>query len=365
MTVPGGHERVLAIRLDTIGDVIMTTPALGAMAEASAEVTLLTSSFSRSLAPMLPYLRDVIPLDVPWMKPAEKHLDPSGSHLATLDRLREREFDLAVVFTVSTQDPSCAAYLAYLCGIPKIAAHVRGKLYGLVTHPVFDTDEWPPTRHEVRRQIDLVSALGYTTEDTRLRLELPTPTRRAQAIADQLGSQPWCLMHPGATAPSRRYPNRLWARVADLLEQRGIRVVLAGGKHDRARCADLAHRCSVPPVRVDARLALPELATVMAAAPVAVTCNSAAAHLASAFDTPLVTLYAGTNPQHTPWTERATVLRRDTECTWCLSSTCCHHAPICIASLEPEVVADAVTAQLARASGSVLLGKGLATVTTR
>lgn len=335
-------ERILAIRLDTIGDVIMTTPALAALADGGAEVTLLTSSYAASLAPMMPYLADVVALDVPWMKPAERDLRPPEAHLETLEGLRARHFDLAVVFTVCTQDPSCAAYLAYLVGVRRVAAYVRGRLYGLVTDPVADPDDFPPRRHEVERQLDLAAFVGYPARDRGLRLRAPSPDGAIRRLLSSVGQVDWCLAHPGATAPSRRYPNEEWSRVIDLLQRLGTRVVLAGGRQDRLRCEEIAALCEREPVRADARLTLSQLAALVRAAPVAITCNSAAAHLSAAVGTPVVTLYAGTNPQHTPWTGRATVLRRPTECTWCLSSACRHARPLCTA-IPPSTVVEAVT----------------------
>lgn len=344
MTPP---RKVLAIRLDTIGDVIMTTPALGAMADAGSQVTLLTSTVSGALEPMLPYLERVVTLDVPWMKHGQEHPVPAVSHLRVLERLRAERFDLAVVFTVWTQDPSCAAYLAYLCGIPAVAGHARGKLYGLLTRPVEDADCEGSARHEVVRQLALTSALGYPATRQSLRLDVPAPSRAVRSLLDRLGSRPWCLLHPGASAPSRRYPAREWARVADLLDQQGVRTVVAGDRHDRARCSEIAALCRREPLRAEGRFSLPEFASFMKAAPVAVTCNSAAAHVAAAAGTPVVTLYAGTNSQHTPWSDRATVLRHATPCAWCYSSVCRLGTPSCTAAVRPEMVVEAAMDLLA------------------
>lgn len=340
------RARVLAIRLDTIGDVIMTTPALGAMVDAGAEVTLLTSTYAAPLAPMLGYLDGVVTLDVPWMKPAERHLVPASAHLRVLDGLRARRFDAAVVFTVSTQNPACAAYLAYLCGVPRVVSHVGGKLYGLVTEPVEDSDAIVEPRHEVVRQLDLAAAAGFPTNRTALRLDIPPPARAVRSVLERVGGGPWCLIHPGATAPSRRYPEAQWAEVCDLLGEAGVPAVLAGGRQDRHRCAEIAALSRANPMRVDGRLTLPEFAALMKAAPVAVTCNSAASHIAAAAVTPVVTLYAGTNSQHAPWSPVATVLRHETPCAWCFSSVCPHGTPVCTASIGPETVARAALERL-------------------
>lgn len=347
MTLP---KRVLAIRLDTIGDVIMSTPALGAMADAGSQITLLTSSISAPLEPMLPYLHDIVTLDVPWMKPAERHLVPAAQHMKTIEHLKAQRYDLAVVFTVSTQDPSCAAYLAYMAGIPRVAAHAHRKLYGLLTDPVPDPSGPADIRHEVVRQLELVSSLGFQVNRRSLRLHIPAPTRRVRAVLEQVAGGPWAVVHPGASAPSRRYPVEQWSRVVDLLHENGVRVVLSGGRGDGPRCSAISRGSHRPPLRTDGQFTLSESASLMEAASVAVTCNSAAAHIAAAAGTPLITVYAGTNAQHEPWSENATVLRHPTSCAWCLSSACKHGTPLCTSAINPSTVAEAALKRLARES---------------
>jgi ADP-heptose:LPS heptosyltransferase len=69
--------------------------------------------------------------------------------------------------------------------------------------------------------------------------------------------------------------------------------------------------------------------------------NSGPAHIAAALDTPVVVLYALTNPQHTPWQVASRVLNHDVPCRNCLRSVCPqgHHA--CLLRVEPEAVAHA------------------------
>lgn len=338
----GDARSILAIRLDTIGDVVMTAPALASLSAYGARVTLLTSSVAAPVAPLLTGVHDVVALDVPWMKPAETTRPRPSEHRAALERLRVRNFDAAVVFTVSTQDPLCASYLAYQCDVPRIAAHSGSpKLYGLATDPVPETDTWPPARHEVDRQLDLVRHLGFTA-DGGPGIALAGVSARVARLVRSLRGVPWCLVHPGASAQSRRYPERLWAEVIDRLAEHGVVSVLAGSKADRERVRAIARGCRSAPVRVDGRLDLPELAALISAAPVAATCNSAASHLAAALGTRVVTLYAGTNPQHGPYSRDAVVLRAETPCTWCLSSVCRLGEPRCLTGITPDRVANAV-----------------------
>jgi ADP-heptose:LPS heptosyltransferase len=85
-----------------------------------------------------------------------------------------------------------------------------------------------------------------------------------------------------------------------------------------------------------------ELAALLAQAALVIANNSFAAHLAAAVGTPVVDLYALTNPQHTPWAVPHRVLSRDVECRFCFKSVCPagHHR--CLAGVPPAAVVEAV-----------------------
>src|SRR3954452_20338785 len=233
---------VLAIRLDQIGDVLMTTPALATLRDAvpGRRITLLTSSAGATIAPLLPDIDDVIVYDPPWMKATSARTDPAPD-LAMIERLGRGAFDAAVIFTVYTQSAAPAATLAYLAGIPLRAAYRRDKLYGLLTDSPADRDleAGAPLRHEVTRQLELVAELGAPTPQSQgMRLDVPP-----ESLADirallatrgiRSGDRRWAVIHPGASAESRRYPPESFAAAATMLSRElGWQIVLAGGSGD-------------------------------------------------------------------------------------------------------------------------------------
>src|SRR5581483_1962824 len=97
---------ILCIRLDTIGDILMTTPALRALktSRPGRRITLLTSSAGHEVASLIPELDQVLIYDAPWMK-ATAHREDSRFEYAMAERLRRGEFDAAVIFTVYSQNP--------------------------------------------------------------------------------------------------------------------------------------------------------------------------------------------------------------------------------------------------------------------
>jgi hypothetical protein len=160
------------------------------------------------------------------------------------------------------------------------------------------------------------------------------------------------LVHPGSTATSRRYPPDLFARAAHLVSARGCRVVFTGSPGEVGLVEDIRRAMGAPSASLAGRLELDELAAVVEVAPVLVTNNTAPAHIAAAVGTPVVELYALTNPQHTPWRVPSRVLFHDVPCRNCFSSVCREGHHLCLRGVEPSAVASAVAEMVARASAS-------------
>src|SRR6478672_571839 len=97
---------ILCVRLDALGDVLMTTPALRALREDCPDrrLTLLTSPAGAEAAALVPALSDVIVYEAPWMKATAPRGGPAPD-LALIERLTHDRFDAAVIFTVYSQNP--------------------------------------------------------------------------------------------------------------------------------------------------------------------------------------------------------------------------------------------------------------------
>lgn len=353
-------RRILCVRLDALGDVLMCTPAMRALRDAAPgrSLTLLTSPSGAAVAPFVPEVDDTIVHAAPWMK-QDAPATPAAL-LALAACLAARRFDAAVVFTTYTQSALPAATLCWLAGIPLRLAHCRENPYHLLTDWIAEPEPRAMVRHEVQRQLELVRHAGVP------RRAGPAPAlsfalRAADLAATRarllrLGidpDRPWLLLHPGASAPSRRYPAGHWARAVNLLVRRtGLPVVITGSAVDAALVAEIRAACGVALPSLAGQLSLGELGAALRLATAALTNNSGPAHVAAAVGTPVVTLYALTNPQHTPWRVRSRVLFQDVPCRFCFKSTCPagHHA--CLTGVEPERVVEAVLALLPPALGA-------------
>ena len=190
-----GAERILCVRLDALGDVLMTTPALRALKEAlpGRRITLLTSPAGAESAALIPSVDEVIIYAAPWMKATSPRADSRADH-ALIRRLHDARFDAAAIFTVYSQNPLPAATLCTLAEVPLRLAHCRENPYQLLTHWVPDPEPEHLLRHEVRRQLDLVRSVGCQISDERMVLEVPSVARmRVLGQLQRLGVDPLCL----------------------------------------------------------------------------------------------------------------------------------------------------------------------------
>jgi len=343
-------RNVLCVRLDNLGDVLMTTPAMRALKATGdgRRITLLTSRSGGQAAPFIPGVDEVLTFDAPWVKHAST--PPPAATLEMCETLRAGKFDAAVIFTVYSQNPLPAAMVCYLAGIPLRLAHCRENPYHLLTDWVKETEPAVRIRHEVQRQLDLVATVGAGARD--VRMEFNVPPQAAQSVSHKLSAAkvdarvPLIVMHPGASAPSRRYPAEQFAAVAQQLgDARDCRLAITGEANERELtqtiCTSVADKSR--PVDFAGRLDLGELAALISRADLLISNNTGPVHIAAAVGTPVVDLYALTNPQHTPWRVPNRVLYRDVPCKYCYSSTCSNNHHDCLRGVPPaEVVAAAV-----------------------
>ena len=142
------------------------------------------------------------------------------------------------------------------------------------------------------------AALGITDRLLRWDLKLPA---EALAYAERLvpDRQPTLVISPCSRHPLRNWRAARYAAVArHAVGRHHMRVILAGGpsESEQRMGADIEHACQVPLTNQIGRDTLPELLALLARASVLLTPDSGPAHMATMAGTPVVGLYAATNP---------------------------------------------------------------------
>ena len=361
-------RRILAVRLDTLGEVLLTTPALHAIKESSPgmELTLLASPVGAQAGRLNPDIDRVIAYQAPWMDSWCRLPQDSAREQRMIAILREQRFDGAIIFSSFRQSPLPAAYLCYLADIPlRLAASIDG------SGSLLTTRHQHPQRmlHEVERGLELVGAVGFTTHDLDLVLRVPERARSRirdwrlevgdrRALISDLQS-PLIVVHPGCSVPARTYPWEAYAGVADrLVERLGATVVLTGAAHERELVERLRSQMQQPAVALAGELSFAEFCALFEAADLTITNNTGPLHIAAAVKTPVVVLFALTNPpqQWRPWRVPHRLLYHDVPCRICYHRIC-PYGHECLRLVAPEQGVDAAADLLGGARDEAVGGQ--------
>lgn len=278
------NRQVLVCRLDNIGDVVLTGPAVRAIAS-RADVTMLTSSVGADAAQLLPGVTDVVVFDAPWVGYEPTSVDSTAiDDLVT--RLRRRSIDEAVIFTSFHQSSLPLALVLKLAGIGRITA-ISDDYPGALLD-VRCTYE--PQLHEVEQNLAVAHAAGFPPapdDPLDLRLALGPPDRTVRQPPER-----YAVVHPGASVKARSLPDELARSVCAALVERGLDVIVTGSQRERDRArrllADLGPNVHI----ADGQLSLTELCHVIGGATVLVAGNTGPVHLAAAMGTPIIEIFA-------------------------------------------------------------------------
>ena len=321
-------RNLVAVRLDNVGDLVMLGPALRTVRRvlSEARITLMASGAGPQVAPLLPWIDDVMVERVVWQDAsAQLALDP-GRERGLIDRIGGRGFDAALIFTSFSQSPWPPAYACYLAGIPLRAGQAADFGGSLLTHAVPALER---EAHQVDRNLHLLESLGFAVTDRHLEVAVPAEADVAAGrMLERAGvppDEPFVALAAGASCEARRYRPERSAVVATGLADAGLPVVVVGGQREvellQPILDDNRHR---PVVSLVGQTSVAELTAVLARAAVVVTNDSGPMHLADAVGRPQVVLFSGTDleSQWRPRRSPTRLLRRPTFCSPCYRFDC-------------------------------------------
>lgn len=288
-----------------MGDLIMSAPAIRALKQTfSCKITVLTSSMAAPIVPTISEIDDSMIFDLPWVKSKDTIASEEIFNLVQL--LKQREFDAVVIFTVFSQNPLPAAMVAYMAGIPLRLAYCRENPYNLLTDWVPDKEPYDFIKHQVERDLQLVESIGASTKDKQLRVTVSETIR--DIVEKKLNDKgidfvkPWLLFHAGVSEKKREYPVERWVEAArKLIDENEWQILFTGAASEKQKCDELARKTGLKSFSVAGLFSIYEFIMLIKMAPIVVSVNTGTVHIAAAVNTPVVVLYAQTNPQHTPW----------------------------------------------------------------
>lgn len=314
-------RRILIMRMDRMGDLILSTPVLRSLRAAFPDAYL-GIAIAAEYRPLLQGHPDLNALFL---------YDKKGAHRSALGTLRfarqikEHRFDTALILHSTNR----AVLTALLAGIPRRVGYAR-RLPWLLTDAVpYIKSEG--TMHEIDYNLQLVKQLGVETLDRTTSVALDSSAELAitQFLAAYgLAGKQFAVLHPGASCPSKRWPEERFAQLGDWIAGRyKMPVVVMTGPAEQTAGRRVIAQMKTPAVSACGRFALGELSWLLKKAAVVISNDSGPVHLASAVGTPVVSIFGrwggGLSPARWgPAGPRGIALHHDIGCRPCLAHRC-------------------------------------------
>ena len=346
-----GIRRILVVRVDLLGDVVLSTPAVRALRRAypRAMIDMLVQAPLDGILAGDPDIHRVLVWNPHvWRNPRNwLRLKSWRAALATLRRMRRPRYDLAI-----SVSGDIGSIVTRLSGARRRVGYAGEAYAGFMTDPVPGA-RYHKQQHETRYVLALAAAAGGVVApgDEVPRLSVP-PAERARMRATlaearvRLGATgPLIALHAGArNGQAKRWPARHWATLARrLADELGAVVILTGAPNEAPLAGDVERMAGRPLLNLCGQTTLPELKAVLAECNLVISGDSGPMHIACALGRPVIALHGPTDPAISgPTTPDAIVLRLGLWCSPCYDASataeCRFGNPVCMKDLTPNMV---------------------------
>jgi len=328
-------RKVLIVRLRSIGDTVLATPALFALRRflPQAKIDILLEDW------VAPLLEGSALVD--RVTPIPRHGNSARARVAR--ELHHANYD--VVYNL--HGGTTATFLTRASGAKHRVGYAHYQYARLHNHVAPAPQQvWSrPTLHSVEQQLALIGWTGVPVTD-RPPTQLTVTEEAAGAITAKLQAskvdqaEPLALIHPAAALETKRWPTENFARIAEEIAGRGLLPVAIASPKDKPLLESLAAKTSARLIAFD-DLSLPEVSALAARARLFVGNDSGIAHIAAAVNAPCVVIFGSSNVAHwRPWTtHKSEVVREELSCQPC-------HGYFCSEFEKPQCILDVPVARV-------------------
>jgi heptosyltransferase-2 len=377
-------KRVLIVRLDGMGDLVLTTPFLRELRcnLQDAWITLVVKPSVYNLVEFCPYVNEVLTYDWKTLLTCDWSIQDSFWQVQrhkralglALNHFWRRRFDLTILPRWDA-DYYNATYVSYFSGAPwrvgysENASDDKRRLNigyeRLFTHVLSDNT----LKHEVERNLNIIRFLGGTIKQERLELWVnPEDEAFAERVLNLNGI---CLgdllvaFSPGAREPKRKWPLANFIELGTWLKgEYDAGIVVVGEREEGLLGHELQKQIGDRVINVVGQASLRQTSALLRHCRLCVSNDAGAMHLAAAAGVAIIEIschprngsefHSNSPKRFRPWGVPHVVLQPETALDPC-SGGCNHTRAHCIIGVAVEQVKEAVVTQLSRQEGSVVL----------
>ncbi|HEY5619335.1 MAG TPA: glycosyltransferase family 9 protein [Vicinamibacterales bacterium] len=352
--------KILLVRLRLIGDVVFTTPLVGALRRRypDAHLAYVVEPVAAAVVRGNPHLNEVM------VVPRHTGFRRLRDDLSLARRLRRERFDIAIDLHGGPR----SSWLMWASRTPmRIGYRTTGRSW-MYTHVVPRPADLSP-HHSVLKQWELLAPLGINECDrTRDAVEMPenvAAVRRIERVLAQAAispDDPLIVVHVSAGNPFRRWPQDHFASLIAELARREPqrRFMVTSGPSDADAARAIVDRIKAVSEKAasavsHAQFDVDDLRALVARATAFIGGDSGPLHIASTTRTPIVALFGPTLAERSmPWRDprwfAEAVDAGPLPCRPCRQRTCEPGDFRCLTRINPESVVAAVERALAAAN---------------
>ena len=339
--VASGVKRICVVRLGGMGDILLATPAVRALAQHfdTQEIDFVVGKGMKNALLGIPYIRHIMEF--------EKDGDDArmANFVPFLQKIRKNRYDLFVNFHPSLKTIA----MAVASGAPRVVTFKKDRRRQAETGRV---------RHAVDDFTKELAPLGIGRVDDR-QMDFFVPAEATAYVAHLLSSEfgiqsgdPLLVVNPAATRDINRWPPQKFVGLLNQLaaDLPHLRVVVSGGSTDVELAAEIVGGLQNPPrvANLAGRVTIKQLGALLARANCVVTADTGPLHIASAVRAPIVCLSGAADPDRTgPLSPHdLVVINRDLPCVPCQGRTCARKDIACMTEMPVNWVFRAVRERL-------------------
>lgn len=340
MIKKGSFQRILIVRTDRIGDVLLSTPVIQALRRSfpKSYIAVMVRPYARDIVLGNPYLDEVIVYD----KYGRQRSICKSILFAW--SLKKKKFDLALIL-----HPTNRAHLVtFLAGIRKRVGFNRNLSF-LLTDKI-EHKKQEGKKHELEYTLDIIRRLGIDAEVR----DIFMPIRKdseiyVEGLLTSSGAQKgdrMIALHPGASCLSKIWSAERFAQVADkLIDEFKVKVAVVAGPDDVDISKGLINLMRSSCIDATGKTTVSQLASLLRRCCLFISNDSGPVHIATAVGVPVVAIFGRKQPGLSPrrWGptgKNDIILHKDVGCDQCLAHRC-QKGFACLQAVSVEEVVSA------------------------
>ncbi|MDO8525021.1 MAG: lipopolysaccharide heptosyltransferase II [Candidatus Omnitrophota bacterium] len=316
------RKKILIVRLDRIGDVLLSTPVIKAVRDAfpDSRIAVMVRKYAKEIVTGNPYLDEVIVYD--------KDGRDKGAlgNIRFIRQLARKKFDMAFILHPTKR----THLLVSLAGIPETIGY--NKKWGILLKTKIEHTKQDGLKHEADYTLDILRHAGLEPKDRALFMPVDSASEeRIDKIFKENGisKSDLCVsVHPGASCISKRWSAERFAGVAARLTERyKAKIVIVAGDADKRLGDKVSSLLKENCLNLSGKTSLADLASVLRRVKLFISNDSGPVHIASAVGTPVIAIFGrgdrGLSPRRWGPTGKSDIaLHKDVGCDECLAHNC-------------------------------------------